>query len=266
MPGILPTFLLFCGLCAAAAAGYWIKSSLPERHRSHDALELVPLTVNLLVTFTAIVLGLLTSSVKGNFDAAYNQRGLFASSLIEMDQCLRDYGPAADPIRAELRSYTAGVIASTWPDETPPQGVPYPNGASATLTGESHALGALISDIGRQIRALQPSGRPQEQVQSACAQQHQNLVTNRWRVIELTRASFSSVFYWVLVLWLVILFVSIGLTAAPNPATMIVIVLSSISITSAVFVIQDLEMPYGGLFGIPSASMRDALADMLRPG
>ena len=46
--------------------------------------------------------------------------------------------------------------------------------------------------------------------------------------------------------------------------TILVIALSAISITVAVFVIIDLDLPYGGLFSIPSTSMRDALADMMR--
>jgi hypothetical protein len=82
-------------------------------------------------------------------------------------------------------------------------------------------------------------------------------------VIEQARASFSAPFYWVFVFWLVILFASLGLTAPANPVTVIVIALSAISVTAAMFVILDLDMPYGGLFGIPSDSMRRALADMM---
>ena len=40
----------------------------------------------------------------------------------------------------------------------------------------------------------------------------------------------------------------------------------SLSITVAVFVILDMDEPYGGLFGVPSTAMRNALADMTRPG
>jgi len=43
-------------------------------------------------------------------------------------------------------------------------------------------------------------------------------------------------------------------------------VLCALSITIAVFVILDMDEPYGGLFGVPSTSMRNALADMTRPG
>jgi hypothetical protein len=180
-----------------------------------------------------------------------------------MDKCLRDYGPETDSMRGDLRAYVAAVIASTWPGEKPPEGVRYPDTKGMPLTGESHTLGALIDGVGSKLRRLDPAAPLRKQLQTVCEQQYSDLVRSRWTVIEQARASFSQPFYWMLVFWLLILFASIGLTAPANPVAIIVIVLSAISVTSAVFVIQDLDMPYGGLFGIPSTSMRNALADMM---
>ena len=259
------TALILFLLLGAAGSGYFIKSRLPERHRAHDSLELVQLTINLLVTFTAIVLGLLTTSVKAGFDAAYDARGTYAARLAQMDECLRQYGPETQPIREQLRSYVAAVIASTWPDEKPPADVRYPDVSNMPLTGESGVLGAIVNDVGREIHRLEPKDPLHQSLQADCLQQYAGLVNSRWTVIEGARGSISMPFFWVLVLWLVILFASLGLTAPANPVTTIVIALSAISITVAMFVIIDLDLPYGGLFGIPSTSMREALADMTRP-
>jgi hypothetical protein len=132
------------------------------------------------------------------------------------------------------------------------------------LTGESQVLGAIINDAGRMLRRLDPADSLHQHLQSVCEQQYADLIKSRWTVIEQARPSFSPPFYWVLVFWLVILFASIGLTAPANPVTVIVIALSAISISAAMFVIIDLDQPYGGLFGIPSTAMRHALADMMR--
>ena len=67
-----------------------------------------------------------------------------------------------------------------------------------------------------------------------------------------------------LVFWLVILFASFGLRAPPNLVIVSIIGLCALSVTSAVFVILDMDRAYGGLFGIPSTAMRNALADMMR--
>ena len=89
MPDLWTTALLLVLLLAAATLGYFVKSRLPERHRSRKSLEVVQLTINLLVTFTAIVLGLLTTSVKAGFEAAYDARGTYAAQLAQLDECLR---------------------------------------------------------------------------------------------------------------------------------------------------------------------------------
>ena len=101
---------------------------------------------------------------------------------------------------------------------------------------------------------------------AACVQQYGDLLTARWKVIEGARPSFSPPFYWVLVIWLSILFGSLGLTARPNAMVATIMILSALSIAIAVLVILDMDEPYGGLFGVPSSSMRNALTDMMRPG
>src|SRR5271156_3566934 len=127
-------FLLIL-LCASAAAGFFVNSRLPEKHKSRDSIELVQLAITLLVTFVAIVLGLLTTSVKSGFDAAYSARGAYAGQLAQLDRCLRDYGPETQKMREQLRSYVAAIIASTWPSEPPPTGVTYPDTSHMPRTG-----------------------------------------------------------------------------------------------------------------------------------
>jgi hypothetical protein len=256
--------ILFAILCASSALGFFVHRRLPERHRSAQSMALVQLAITLLVTFTAIVLGLVTTSVKAGFDAAYNARGEDAAQLAQMDRCLRDYGPETAPIRAQLRSYAAAVIASTWPDEPPPVGVTYPNTSNMPLTGEDPVLANLMNEVGLETRSLQPKDSVHQNLMAACVQQYHDLVQARWKVIEGVRGSISAPFYWVLVFWLALLFGTFCLTAPPNPLVVTVIALCALSITVVVFVILDLDEPYGGLFSVPSTSMRNALADMLQ--
>ncbi len=255
-------FLLL--LCVSAGVGFFVNSRLPEQHRSRNSIELVQLAITLLVTFAAIVLGLLTTSVKAGFDAAYLARGTYAGELAQMDRCLRDYGPEAQYIREQLRSYVAAVIASTWPTEPAPADVGYPDTSHMPQVGESSVLADLMNDVGLEIHALKPTDLLHQNLASACAQHYADLIKSRWSVIEGLRASISTPFYWVLVFWFVILFASFGVRAPPNAMSVTVILLSAISIAVAIFVILDMDLPYGGLFGIPSTSMRNALADMMR--
>jgi hypothetical protein len=260
------SLIVFAAMCLSATIGFLIHARLPETHRSPQSMALVQLAVTLLVTFTAIVLGLLTTSVKAGFDAAYSARGEDAAQLAQLDRCLRDYGPETAHIREQLRGYVAAVIASTWPDEPRPVGIVYPDSSKMPLTGESPALSEILSDVGVEVRSLNPADAVHERLLADCDEQYRDLMKARWKVVEGARASISPPFYWVLVLWLAILFGAFGLTAQPNPMIVTVMALCALSVTIAVFVILDLDEPYGGLFGVPSTAMRNALADMTRAG
>ena len=263
MPDLWSIALLLFLLCASACGGYALKTRLPERHRSRDSIELTQLGVTLLATFAAIVLGLLTTSVKAGFDAAYAARGTTPPSLPRWTSA------CATTVRRPRRSASScratSPRSSPAPGRTkPPADVRYPNTSEMPLTGESSVLGAIINSAGKEVLDLQPADAQHQRILNQCTQQYSDLIKSRWTVIEGARASISTPFYWVLVFWLVILFACLGLTAPPDAMAVIVIALSAISITGAVFVILDLDLPYGGLFGIPSESMRNALADMMR--
>src|SRR5436305_15334030 len=100
MSELAPPLIVFCLLLASTGAGQLINARLGERHRTSDSIELINLAITLQVTFTAVVLGLLTSSVKLSFDAAYKARATYAGQLTQLDSCLRDYGPETSLARA----------------------------------------------------------------------------------------------------------------------------------------------------------------------
>ena len=56
--------LLFAVLLGSTALGLFVRPFLSEAHRSRETTDFVRLVVIMLVTFLAVVLGLLTSSAK----------------------------------------------------------------------------------------------------------------------------------------------------------------------------------------------------------
>jgi hypothetical protein len=255
---------LFFVLCAAAALGSYVKAKLPEKHRSAETMALVQVTISLLVTFTSIVLGLLTGAVATQFQQASRNDGVFAGQLVQVDQCLRDYGPETAHMRQQFRGYVAAVLASTWPDEPAPKDISHPDMSKDPILGEGVSLTALLNTIRTELRELSPKNAVEERVLTDCAAEFSSFLRSRWDIIEESTNSISLPFYGVLSIWLVILFASFGLIARFNPVSGIIIVLSALSIAVAVGVISDLDQPYGGLFSIPSTATRNALADMVR--
>ncbi|HTI79970.1 MAG TPA: hypothetical protein VL614_05910 [Acetobacteraceae bacterium] len=257
---VLAAFIL---LCASAALGMWVRPRLPEHHRTRETTELMQITIGLLVTFAALVLGLLTASVKERYDDTAQDRQDYALQLTALDRCLADYGPETASARAKIHSYTAAVIASTWPDESPPTGVQYPSTATMPRTGASPVLGETMNRIGTEISRLSPASPAQTRVLDFCVQRYRDVIHARLGVIEDARTRLFEPFYGVLMFWLMIIFGCFGLVAPRTSLSVIVIALCAVSLSSVIFVILDLSRPYQGYFAISSATMRTALDNML---
>jgi len=256
--------MVFVLLSGSAVAGFGLRRWLSEAHMSAENLEALRMVTGLLVTFLALVMSLQLSTVKTSFDNAYRDRGLDAASLAQLDQCLRNYGPDAEPARRLLHTYTAGVIASTWPDEPWPKEVSYLDAKDMAIMGENPQLGALMNEIGLEVARFVPADPLHQNLAASCRQIYEAAQTKRWTVIEDAHGSVSPLFSQVLTFWLMLVFLSFGLQAPRKWLAVIVIGIGVTAVSSAMFVIADLNLPYGGLFGIPSTSMRNALVDMLR--
>ena len=268
MIDLLSALLIVVLLCCSAGLGMFISPRLPPAHRARETVEMMTLTIGMLVTFAALVLGLITASVKSAYDDAIHSRQEYALQLTQLDRCLRNYGAGADAARAYIRSYTAAAIASIWPSEPPPVGVHYPDTSgmhNLIITGEVPAITDLMNHAGLEISRFSPTDAAQARIAENCRQDYRDVVHARLIVQETKNARLSAPFYRILVFWLMIIFASFGLVAPRHSLSLISIALCAVSLSTAIFVIFDLSRPYDGLFAMSSAPMRMALDSMLRP-
>jgi hypothetical protein len=84
-------------LLGCSALGLLLRPLLSERHRSREAIDFVQLVVAMLMTFAALVLGLLTSSAKSSFDKVSNDLRGLAIGIIQLDRSLREWGAEQNP-------------------------------------------------------------------------------------------------------------------------------------------------------------------------
>ena len=124
-------------LLGSSVLGRVVHPLLSERHRSRELIDFVQLVVIMLVTFAALVLGLLTTSVKASFDRVDSGLNALSINLIRLNQCLREWGEEAEPIRKTLRAYTAAAIATTWTQEPRPTRVEFGWSPTIRCTGGS---------------------------------------------------------------------------------------------------------------------------------
>jgi hypothetical protein len=257
--------LVFALLLMATGVGVWVRPLLPEEHKAHETVQLIQLVIGMLVTFAALVLGLMTASAKSSFDTASNDLRTYAADLIEFDTTLRDFGSDTDEARRLLRQYTAAAIASTWPQETPPSG-DYPKnlGPQDSQRLENVRLGDMLTDVGRQLRQLRTRDSLEQRALEDALTQYRRVVDARWKLIEEAHSSISQPFFKTLTFWLGVIFLSFGLIAPRNALALVTISLGAVSIASAIYVIVDLDTPFSGPIVISSQPFRDALTHLSR--
>lgn len=265
MQETLSALVVFALLLAGTGVGFFGKAYLPEEHRRHETLQLIQLVMTMLVTFAALVLGLLTASAKSSFDTVGNDFRSYAAELIQLDMALRQYGPEAQYPRTLLRSYTAAAIAATWPGENPPSG-DYPRFKSDLNHDklEGIGLGEMLNESFVAVRKLQPIDSYQQHTQAECIARFERVIQARWTLIEEAHSSISKPFLTTLTFWLMIIFLCFGIVAPRNALALVMIMLGAVSIASAVFVIVDLDTPLTGPIVSSSLPMRDALAHLDR--
>jgi ABC-type amino acid transport system permease subunit len=260
---VVAAFALLLGI---AFAGWRIQKALPVHHRNRETIDAVRLVLTMLVTLSAVVLGLLTSSAKGRYDDQRTALERYSVDLIELDQRLRQYGPDTSEMRGTLRSYTAAAIADTWPDEPQPSGR-YPTYQRPTQTEsiESITLGEMLSRLDQRIEQMAPDDEFHRRLAERLRIRSADVLQQRWRLLSSAHPTLSWPLLVVLMLWLLIIFVMFGLSAPHNALVYTVLGLWALSMASSLYLILEFDTPQSGLIRVPSEPMREALSHMDLP-
>lgn len=246
---------------ASTGLGAIIRPLLPEEHKARETVQLIQLLVGMLVTFAALVLGLLTASAKTMFDTTNNDVRSYATAIIELDRAMRDYGADLDHARAAALVHGGGDrehLAA--------------RAASARHLSERRAIEGKrrqpreqrarrdLEPSQHDVRMLQPHDAYHRALATESALRFEQLIALRWKLVEEAHGSISYPFDRILVGWLLIIFLCFGLIVPRNALSLVTIMLGAVSIASAVLVILDLDTPFTGPIMIGSQPMRDALA------
>jgi hypothetical protein len=84
---------------AGAMVGMLIRRKLPENHLSDETKSVVTLSMGVVGTLTALVLGLLIATAGSTFNTRNQEITVIGAKVIQLDRLLRRYGPEADDVR-----------------------------------------------------------------------------------------------------------------------------------------------------------------------
>ena len=118
-----------------------------------------------------------------------------------------------------------------------------------------------LRDLLNNLLQLSPHNDAQRWLQSRALEVSGDMAESRWLLVE--RQGISSLpmpFLVMLVSWLVIIFFGFGLLCPRNATVVAVLLVCALSAAGALYLIQELDRPYGGLITISSAPLQNALA------
>jgi len=230
--------------------GMFLRTVLPEHHLSDDSKDVVMLGTGMIATMAALVLGLLIASAKGSFDTINSGLLQSGSKVILLDRVMAQYGPETKEVRDQLRRSVASAIEKIW------------------SKGRMEQTGTKALDPRTGLEALQhkllqlsPQNDAQRWLQSRALEVSGDIAESRWLLIEQEgHSSLPMPFFVMLVSWLVIIFFGFGLLSPRNATVIAVLLVCALSAAGALYLIQELDRPYGGLITISSAPLQSALA------
>jgi len=249
MNAIVVALVVLAVVFGGALIGMFLRSRLPGHHLDEAAKDTVKLAIGIIATMAALVLGLLVSSAKGSFDKMSDELTQAAVKVIELDHALADYGPPTREIRAALRkNYTeaADALASG-------------NLARIDPLGGGRAV-EPIGSLQASIRALEPRDDAQREARARALSLAAESAANRWLMVLQRHDSISVPMVVVVVAWLALIFVGFGLFAPNNGTVLAALLLCATSVAGALFLILEMDDPFGGLVRLSDAPMRRALA------
>ncbi len=230
--------------------GMFLRGVLPGHHLSDESMGVVKLGTGMIATLAALVIGLLIASAKGSFDTMNNGLIHTGSKIVLLDRVMAQYGPETKEARAVLRRGVASVITRIWPKDRIEQREIKPLDPRAG-----------IEALQEKLLQLTPQNDAQRWAQSRALQVSGEIAETRWLLFEqVGQSSLSMPFFVILVFWLVVIFFSFGLSSPRNATVIVVLLICALSAAGSLFLIQELDRPFGGLITISSTPLRNALA------
>ncbi len=238
----------FAGMLLGGALGLFLQRRLPAHHLNDSSKETIKLGAALLSTLTALVLGLLVSSATSTFHAASNGVTTAAARAILLDELLASYGPETRGIRFELRSSLAAALAA----------LDSPRNQRLGAWHEAVTGTRSVSMVDA-IRELTPSTALQHSLHPRAIELAQDLLEAHWMLLEEDLPFLPPLLVAVLLLWLATLNVTYGLFAPRNATVLSVLIFCALSLSAALFLIEEMNHPLDGFVRVSSAPIRTAM-------
>ena len=249
MGPIAISWIMFACVFGGALVGMFLRATLPAYHQSAESKDVLKLLIGLIGTMAALVIGLLIATAASSYSTRRSEFTQMSANIVLLDRALAHYGPQTKQVRDLLKLAVTRELQQTWQHGTtsPAKFVP-------TAAG-----GEILFD---KIQELLPQTDVQRSIKTQLLTMAINLGQTRWLLFEQSGSSIPMPFLVVLVIWLSLIFASFGLFAPPNATVIVALLLGALSVSCAIFLILELDLPFEGIVRMSDEPLRKALAHL----
>jgi hypothetical protein len=231
----------------SALLGMLIRRKLPESHLSDETQSVVRLTMGVVGTLTAMVLGLLVATASTMFNSRNQEITQFATKEIQLARLLQRYGPEAAGERDLLRLYESLKL-----QDLSPQGKAQP-------TLENPRTHILFEELQDRLAAMEVHSSQQRWLLSQALALTSDMVETRWLLIEQDVLGIPVPVLLVVLFWLCMLFTSFGLFAPTNVTVTVALFSCALAVAGAIQTTLDLSRPFEGVIRVSEQPLRHAV-------
>jgi hypothetical protein len=157
---------------ASAMIGRLIRRKLPESHLTDETKGVVTLSMGVVGTLTALVLGLLIATASTTFNTRNQEITTLAADVIQLDRALRRFGPDADDEREMLRNSMTMKLNDL-----------FPQGRSKPVLENPKTI-VLFEDLEDRLSAMEGHSQHQRWLLSRAQALSNETAEVRWLLIE----------------------------------------------------------------------------------
>ena len=242
--------LLMMGGALGAAA---LRKRVASHHFDEETKDVVKLGLGFLATLSALVMGLIVSSSKDSYDTKTEMIHTAAALIIQLDTNLRLIGPEGEQVRHLLQQSVAASMQQLW-------GV-----RRSEVVMPADANRQQVRQLQKMLASLPVTSEAQREGQASALRVLGELA--RINAVAFTERG-SSVMPVLLVMvtcWMTLTVMGWNLFAPRNYTVSAVNIVCSLSVASAIFLILEMDQPFGGIVEVSDKPMRAALLKLAEP-
>ena len=246
----LISIIVFACVFGGVLGGMWLRTIVPKDYLDAESKDTVKVGIGLIAMMTALVLGLVTASAKSSFDSVNTAVKDAAMNILALDRALARYGPEAREIRQHLQESLGVRIEEIWGEGLSERADLDPAKMRPIVTLEMQV---------EAIRGLKPHDESQRIAQARAQDLAEALLQARW-FMATGDTSVPVLFLSILAFWLMVTFASFGMFAPRYPMVIFVLFVCAISVSSALFLVLEMDGPFNGLIRVSADPWRYAHA------